>query len=218
MIVAIDGPAGVGKSTIAQRIADRNNLFYLNSGNFYRALTLKVIQEEIVLSDHQAIAERCRSVSLAIKEGHLYANDEDVEDQLHTDSVDSMVAQVSAIPDVRHYVNEQLRKVGSSLDVIAEGRDITTIVFPDAEVKCYFDASPEIRAQRRADQGVSSLSYEEILTSIKERDAIDKGKEFGGLKIADDALYLDTSALTIDQVCEKVTTVIKARKKESGVS
>ena len=109
---------------------------------------------------------------------------------LHSDRVDSCVAQLSAIIEVRRIVTEALRRTAESLDIVAEGRDITTVVFPDAELKFYMDASIEIRARRRYDQGTSSQTYEELLESIKMRDEIDKNKPVGSLKLADDAIYL----------------------------
>ena len=119
------------------------------------------------------------------------------------------VASLSAIIPVRNIVNTMLRNIGKGMDIIVEGRDITTVVFPDADVKIFLDASVETRAKRRLDQGVSSLSFEELVESIKKRDHIDRNKPFGNLKISGDALYLDTSDLTIDEVCEKVIDKIK---------
>ncbi len=213
MVVAIDGPAGVGKSTLAGRIARESGFFYLNSGNLYRAVTRRLLKEGRELSSEETagrVAEDCR---FEVREGRLICCGEDVEDCLHTDEIDRRVAQVSAFPRVRHGVNAEIRRLAASMDLVAEGRDMATVVFPDAELKLFLDASPEVRAQRRLDQGVSRMSYPEILESIQKRDSIDRAKKFGGLKIADDAVVLDTSALTIEQVCEKVTTLIDERKR-----
>ena len=212
MIVAIDGPAGVGKSSIASAIADSLEYFNLNSGNFYRAVALYLIRKDEGFEDEERVVALAKALKLTIKNGHLHLNGEDVEDLLHSDAVDAIVAQVSAIVPVRHFVNEQLRSVSESLDLVAEGRDMTTVVFPHAEVKVFLDASPEVRAKRRFDQGVSTLSYEEILEGIRKRDIIDRNKKEGSLIISDDALYIDTSALTLEQVCEKVTGKIKEFK------
>ena len=209
MIVAIDGPAGVGKSTISQRIADGNDLFNLNSGNFYRAITFSILKNEIDINNEESVIEASKKCRLNIINQRLFLNNEDVEDLLHTDEIDNMVAQVSAFVPVRHIVNKRLRTIGMTLDLVVEGRDITTVVFPDAEVKIFLDASPEIRAVRRKNQGVSSKSLDEIIESIKARDEIDRNKKEGSLIIADDAIYLDTSDLTIEEVCEKVTEKIK---------
>ena len=209
MIVAIDGPAGVGKSSIAGHIAEKLNFFNLNSGNFYRAVTLKSIESGLRSDNEQdiiRIAEECR---IEIRNFRMILDGKDVEDVLHSDAIDAMVAQVSAIVPVRHIVNDKIRDISSHLNLVAEGRDMTTVVFPHAEVKVFLDASAEIRARRRFDQGVSELSYDEILEGIQKRDIIDRNKKEGRLKISEDALYLDTSSLTLDQVCEKVTGKIK---------
>ncbi|MBI9098297.1 MAG: 30S ribosomal protein S1 [Spirochaetaceae bacterium] len=219
MIVAIDGPAGVGKSTISGKIAEENGFFNLNSGNFYRAITLYAIQNRVDITQEKLLIEAAGNCILTIESGRLFLNNKDVEDQLHTDDVDAYVAQVSATVPVRHIVNERLRSIGNSIDLVAEGRDMTTVVFPQAEVKVFLDASPEIRAARRKKQGVSKKSLEEIIESIKARDMIDRNKKEGSLIIADDAIYLDTSDLTIEEVCEKVTEKIidnRLKAQENG--
>lgn len=204
MILALDGPAGVGKSTIAKKIAEKASLFYVNSGNFYRAITLQIINANLLLSDIDQIVHIAANTKFSIKNGNLHVNDKNVEDSLHSDSIDEIVAQVSSIIKVREYVNTSIREISKSLDIIVEGRDITTVVFPNADLKIYLDASVSTRAKRRFNQGVSLLTIEEIEQSILARDKIDKTKPEGSLKISDDALYLDTSDLTIDEVCDKV--------------
>ncbi|MDC7235806.1 MAG: (d)CMP kinase [Spirochaetales bacterium] len=212
MIVAIDGPAGVGKSSIASTIACSMGYFNLNSGNFYRAVSLCLIRKGLGFDNEEAVCSAASDLNLAIIDGKLHMNGEDVEDLLHSDEVDAIVAQVSAIVPVRHIVNEHLRVISRSLDLVAEGRDMTTVVFTQAEVNVFQDAAPEIRAERRFKQGVSSLSYEEILEGIRKRDVIDRNKKEGSLIISEDALYIDTSSLTLEQVCEKVTDKIKELK------
>ena len=204
MIIALDGPAGVGKSTIAKKIAEKSGFFYLNSGNFYRAVTLSAIKKNLELTDKTAITDNAKNISIEIKDKKLHLDGINVETQLHTDAVDKWVATHSAIIDVRSIVTDALRKTASGMDVVVEGRDISTVVFPDADFKFYMDASIEVRAGRRYKQGTSSQSLEELINSIRERDEIDKNKPVGSLKLAEDAIYLDTSDLTIDEVCEKV--------------
>ncbi|MDC7124614.1 MAG: (d)CMP kinase, partial [Spirochaetales bacterium] len=143
---------------------------------------------------------------------HVCLNGIDVESKLHNDTIDKYVAKISAIIEIRTVVTKALRKTSESLDVVAEGRDITTVVFPSAELKFYMDASVDVRAERRFKQGTSNQSFEELKKSIKERDEIDKNKPVGSLKIAADAIYLDTSDLTIDAVCETVLGKIRERK------
>lgn len=211
MIIALDGPAGVGKSTIASAIAQKAGFFYLNSGNFYRAVTLSALDAGIDPVDHQAIIKNASGIDISIIEGRVNINKNDVEDQLHTDRVDEWVAQHSAVVEIRSIVTAALRKTAESLDIVAEGRDISTVVFPHAELKFYMDASIDVRAERRFKQGTSSQTLQELKDSIKKRDEIDKNKPVGSLKIADDAIYLDTSDLTIDAVCETVLDKIYER-------
>ena len=213
MIVAIDGPAGAGKSTIASEISRLTGLFYLNTGNFYRALTLEAVNRKITPEQENLIIKLAENTDISIINSRIHLNSTEVEDFLHTDEVDRYVAQISAIKEVRVIINRKLHEVSRNLDIVAEGRDITTVVFPDADVKVYLDASLDQRARRRLDQGVSFKSYNEIMESIKERDCIDINKKFGGLKRAEDALYLNSSDLTINEVCEKVMAEIyKIRK------
>lgn len=209
MVVAIDGPAGCGKSTVAKILAERLHLTFLNSGSFYRGITLALLRDGIDLKDEQKVLDFARGLSLDYVNSHLILEGEDVEDLLHTDQVDAHAAQVSAIVPLRHIVNEKIREVTKSLNIVCEGRDMTTVVFPNAEHKFYLDASIDVQAQRRFDQGVSDLSLEEIKESIRKRDEIDKNKVEGALKIAPDALYIDTSHLTIEEVCEIMTRKIQ---------
>lgn len=203
MIIAIDGPAGTGKSTIAKMIAEKLNITFLNSGGFYRTLTIAVLKAKIDFSDEEKVINFCKNQKIEYtNESHFILNDEDVTNHLHDDEVAQNVARFSAIIPIRHFVNELMRQITKSLSIVCEGRDMTTVVFPNAEHKIYLDASSEVRAKRRFEQGVSNLSIEEIKKSIDERDEIDKNKKEGALKISPDALYIDTSNLTIDNVCE----------------
>ena len=160
------------------------------------------------LSDEPRIIDFARSVKLDYLNNHLYLNDEDIDCFLRGDAVEAIVAKVSAIVEVRHIVNEKIRKVAHNTGVVCEGRDMTTVVFPDTPNKFFLDASVSARAKRRFDQGTSKLSLTEIEASIIERDAIDRNKKEGSLKIAPDAIYLDTSDLTINQVCDMIISKI----------
>ncbi|HPE92764.1 MULTISPECIES: (d)CMP kinase [unclassified Sphaerochaeta] len=208
MVVAIDGPAGVGKSTIAKMIAQSCNFYYLNSGSFYRAYTFLHIQEGKDPMDFPSVLETARQHVLAVDGGRICVEGEDIEDKLHTSEVDRFVAKISAYPPLREHVNEQLRRISKDMDVVVEGRDVTTVVFPDADLKCYFDAKPEVRAERRFKQHPDGPDYETVLKEIQERDHIDRTKPVGALQVADGALYIDTSHLTMVQVCEKVLSAI----------
>lgn len=208
MVIAIDGPAGTGKSTVAGIIAKRLNITFLNSGSFYRGLTLAILEAGVDISDKNAVIEFCKKQELGYVNSHLILNGVDVESRLHEDAVSANASPVSAIPEVRHIVNDKLHEVTKSLSIVCEGRDMTTVVFPDAEYKFYLDASIDVQAKRRYDQGVSNMSLEEIKAAIIKRDELDKNKVEGALKIAPDATYIDTSDLTIENVCEIIISKI----------
>lgn len=210
MVVAIDGPAGTGKSTVAHRVAEELNLTFLNSGSFYRALTLAAIDAGVSVDDADAILELAKKQKLDYVDAHLILNGKDVDDQLHQDKVDANVSKVSSIIPLRHLVNDRMREIVKSLNIICEGRDMTTVVFPQAEYKFYLDASMDVQAQRRFDQGCSGLTLEEVKAAIIKRDEMDKNKAEGALKRADDAQYIDTSDLTIDDVCAIIVSKIKS--------
>ncbi|MDR2741074.1 MAG: 30S ribosomal protein S1 [Treponema sp.] len=214
MVIAIDGPAGSGKSTIAKYLAERLKLpvegsfTYVNSGNIYRAITLGCIRNRIDPLDQGAALGYAQSCSIGYNDGDVYLEGENVVALLHTDEIDKLTAPLSANVPIRHVVNDLIRKIAGKMNVVVEGRDMTTVVFPDSKYRFYLDASVEARAKRRFDQGVSKLSLEEILTAIRERDEIDSNKIEGSLKIAPGVRYLDTSDLTINQVYDKLVEEI----------
>jgi cytidylate kinase len=201
MVIAIDGPAGSGKSTVAKLIAERLGFTCLNSGSFYRGITLHVLRSGLDYRDQEAVLALAENLALEYRQSRLVINGEDVEDLLHSDPVDAQVSQVSAIVPLRHLVNRKIREIAKSVSMVCEGRDMTTVVFPDGDYKFYLDASIDIQALRRYKQGVSGLALEQIRESIRERDEKDKKKTEGALKIASNATYIDTSDLTIDEVC-----------------
>ena len=209
MVVAIDGPAGVGKSSIAQRIAEEYDFFNLNSGAFYRAAALRILDSGVDTDDESLIADIVAGSSFDIVDKRLFLDGKDVENLLRTPEIDKASSMFSSIVQVRHIVNSHLRRISGSINLVAEGRDMTTVVFPDAEVKIYLDASVPVRAQRRFNQGSGTQTLEEIRQSIVERDHRDRNKKEGSLLIADDAVVLDTSTLTLADVYEKVSGLIK---------
>jgi small subunit ribosomal protein S1 len=211
MVVAIDGPAGTGKSTVAKKVGEELNLVYLNSGSFYRALTLALIEGGIDSDDEEKVFEFAQKQKMDYKNSRLILNGKDVEDLLHQDKVDAKVSKVSSVVKIRHLVNDRMRQIVKKMNIICEGRDMTTVVFPDAEFKFYLDASVDVQAKRRFDQGVSELSLEEIKQAIIKRDEMDRNKAEGSLQRAKDAVYIDTSDLTINDVCVIITTKIKSK-------
>ncbi len=204
MIIAIDGPAGSGKSTIARMLAEGLGFAYVNSGSIYRAMTLRVLMQGVDAGDAEAVIACSRQARIEYRAGRLVLDGSDSEAELRSKGVEARVAQLSAIPRLREIVNEIVRRIAGSTDAVVEGRDMTTIVFPDADAKFYLDASADARALRRYDQGDGSASFEEIRQNIAMRDEIDRTKSIGALKIAADAEYLDSSHLTIQEVYDKV--------------
>ncbi len=224
MTVAIDGPAGSGKSTIAHIIASELGFTFMNTGSFYRGVTLALLRSfggepdgslamsgstgSPDLSDEDAIVRFAKTVFLDYRNGRLFIGDEDVERYLRSDAVEAVVAPLSGIVGVRHVVNEKIREIAKNANIVCEGRDMTTVVFPAAEHKFYLDASVSARARRRFSQGTSSLSLVEIERTIAARDEVDRNKKEGSLKIATDAIYIDTSDLTIREVCDMIISKI----------
>lgn len=208
MVIAIDGPAGSGKSTIARILAHELGFYFLNTGSFYRAYTYAQIKSGKDPLDKDSVLETAKNTKLSVLDGNIAIDGVNSEMHLHTPLVDKYCSPVSADPRLRDHVNEQVREIAKGMNIVTEGRDTTTVIFPDAEYKFYFDASAEIRARRRKEQQPDGPSYEEILKSIIQRDENDRNKAVGALKIADNAIYIDTTDLTIKQVCDKVKKVI----------
>ena len=216
MVAAIDGPAGVGKSTVARRSAEAAGLLYVNSGSFYRAITFAVLEAQVPPGDPAAVLRTARECRLEMKGSCLTLNGRGVEDLIHTDPVDRWVAAHSSIPQVREIVNTRLREIARGADVLVEGRDIGTVVFPHADVKIFLDADVATRAARRHAQGVSGLPLDQVEKSITARDAVDLNKPTGRLQAAADAIRIDTSHLTIGEVCDKVIKAILVKKNNPG--
>jgi len=204
MVIAIDGPAGSGKSTIAKLLAEKLDFTYINSGNLYRAITLGCLRQKIDISDSEKVIEFAKNINISYVKTDVFLDGENVTELLHTDEIDKHSSPLSAIVPVRHIVNDLVRSLSKGHNIVVEGRDMTTVVFPNAEHRFYLDADADSRAKRRFDQGVSKLSLHEIKDAILKRDEIDKNKAEGSLKIAEGARYLDTSGLTIIEVYDKL--------------
>jgi len=216
VIVAVDGPAGTGKSSVARHVADEAGLFYLNSGGFYRAVTWAALDRGVSVNDADALLDLSRSIAIEISDGVLSVDGTARTHELRTQEVDSAVAKVSSFPRIREVVNQHLRRIAGSLDIIAEGRDMTTVVFPDADVKIFLDASLDSRAHRRFEELGGTIPLDVIKQQIAERDEIDRTKAVGNLKLDPSALYIDSSHLTLDQVCDKVLRAIRSHNHVTG--
>jgi len=217
MVVALDGPAGAGKSSVSRRVAELAGFAWLNSGSFYRAVTWAVLEKGRDPSDRDSVVRIAREARLSLDgEGGVTVDGLPVEHRLRSDAVEAWAARVSAIPEVRAEVNRRLREIAAGRDVVVDGRDIATVVFPDAEVKVFLDADVATRARRRHAQGTSRMTLGEIERSIAERDRFDRGKAEAPLAVAPGALLLDTSHLTIEEVCERVLDAIRVKKLTPG--
>jgi len=209
IIIAIDGPAGAGKSSIAKIIAKKINLEYVDSGAIYRGITKKMLDSNIKIEDYDKIEELVKNIKIELNAGKVIINGEDVTPFLRTKEVTELVSPVSNNIPIRMRVNKFLNEYANSKSIIMDGRDIGTVVFPNADFKIYMDASVEIRAKRRFEEKTTDMSLEDIKTSIEKRDYNDKTKPFGALKIAEDAIYLDTTNLSIDEVVDNILKIIK---------
>ncbi len=208
MVIAIDGPAGSGKSTIARRIAREKGWYFLNTGSFYRAYTLAQLERGLDPLDRDSVLDTAKNTKITVNDGNIYINGINAESKLHTPVVDRFASPVSSDPRLRAIVTDEVRALAGTMNIVTEGRDTTTVIFPDAEYKFYFDASIEERAKRRlAEQ--KGVTLEEVIDSIRKRDRNDMEKEVGALKKAENAIYIDTTNLTIDDVCEKVYSAMQ---------
>ena len=222
-IVAMDGPAGTGKGTITNLISKEMGLVNIDTGATYRCVALYAIKNNIKLEEKEKIIESLPNIHIDMKNEQgvqkVYLNNEDVTNEIRSKEVTKIVSQVSSIVEVRFAMVEVQRNLAKGKDVIMEGRDITTYVFPNADVKIYLDADEEERAKRRykemQEKGIE-MTYEEVLKNIQIRDKNDKEKEVGALKIAEDAIYIDTTNLSIEEVKEKVKEIITEKYKNKN--
>ncbi|CDE90928.1 MAG: (d)CMP kinase [Clostridia bacterium] len=217
MIVAVDGPAGSGKGTVTKRIEKELGFLNLDTGATYRCVALQTLKENVDLKDEEKIIKIANDIDIKIDntgdKDIVLLNGEDVSRDIRTKEVTSIVSQISSIIPVREKMVEVQRSLAIGKNVIVEGRDICTVVFPNADVKIYLDASEEVRAKRRFEENKQNgidTTYEEVLENVKMRDYNDMHKKFGALKRADDAIVVDSSNLTIDEVVEKIKDIIKS--------
>lgn len=218
MIVAIDGPSGAGKSTVAKSVADKLGFACLDTGAMYRCVALAALREGTSLDDAQSLGELARSIEIsfgaASQSKCVFLNGEDVTNAIRTGEIDKAVTPVSACSCVREAMVFQQRKIGETGNYVLEGRDIGTVVFPDADVKVFLTATDEERAHRRvrqnADRGTGSIDFDEVFADLKRRDECDSKRADSPLRAADDAVLLDSTSLYIEDVIDKICALARS--------
>jgi cytidylate kinase len=222
LIVAIDGPAGAGKSTVARALAERFDLLNLESGAMYRAFALKALEANVPTSDRDALEALAHSTSVRLQSGpegnRVLLDGVDVTNQLRTSQITAAASEVSIHPPIRRWLVRLQQALGAQGNVVMEGRDIGTVVFPHAPVKIFLDASPEKRGERRYEQtrGTEPVAQlpNAVLEEIRERDRRDRTRADSPLRPAPDAAIIDSTDLTLDQVIEKASALVESHLKD----
>lgn len=211
MIVTIDGPAGSGKSTIAKLLAKKYNLTYLDTGAMYRMIALYTLENSLNLKDRENIKNILSNTKIDIIQNRFFLNSVDVSEKIRTPEVTNIVSEVATIKEIREKLVFLQREISEGKDVILDGRDIGTVVFPKAELKIFLIASPEERAKRRLGEYRRknlNITYDEVLENIKKRDFIDSTREESPLKKAEDAIEIDSSNISIEGVVSEISRYI----------
>ncbi|MFO7280420.1 MAG: (d)CMP kinase [Thermoanaerobacterales bacterium] len=203
-VIAIDGPAGSGKSTVARRLAERLGMDYLDTGAMYRAVTFAALRRGIDPADAEPVARLAKAVDLEVTPGEVRVDGVDATIEIRGPEVSRAVSLVAANPEVRtELVRRQREWAASRGGGVVEGRDIGSVVFPDAQLKVYLTARPEVRAERRAAE-VTGLDYETVAADLARRDALDQGRETAPLRVPEGAVELDTSDMTVEEIVDEI--------------
>lgn len=214
MIIAIDGPAGSGKGTAAKLVSEKLNFINIDTGAMYRCVALKMAENDIGLEDYDEIHKILDDIEIDFEGQKVFMNGRDVSKEIRTVEISNFVSPVSAIGFIREKMVDLQRKLGAGKSVVMEGRDIGTVVFTNADLKIYLDATAEERARRRVNQNSENniiSDYDQILKDIIERDKRDSTREISPLKKADDAIVVDSTNLSIEEVVNKIVELAKER-------
>lgn len=219
--VAIDGPAGAGKSTIAKKCAKELGFIYVDTGALYRAIGVNALRQNVDTRDSENVEKTLDGVRIQLRfidgEQRVFLGDEDVSEAIRTPEASMAASNVSAIPSVRSFLFDLQRNIAKENDCIMDGRDIGTVVLPDARFKIFMTATAEIRAQRRYDELIAKgieANYRDVLDDIIKRDYQDSHREIAPLKQADDAVVIDTTQMTPDEVAETIIEMIRGEENE----
>nr|WP_294572585.1 (d)CMP kinase [uncultured Romboutsia sp.] len=211
LVIAVDGPAGAGKSTIAKLIAEKLNINYIDTGAMYRAITYKCLQNNIDINNEKEVINIAKNCEIDFKDNNIYLNGEILTDEIRTMEVSNNVSNVAKIKEVRYLMVDVQRNIGKVSSVILDGRDIGSYVFPNADYKFFLIATPEERGNRRYKELVNkgyNVNLEEIIKDIIKRDEIDSNREFAPLVKAEDAIEIDTTGKSINEVVQSVLSKI----------
>jgi CMP/dCMP kinase len=215
MIIAIDGPSGAGKGTVARGVAARLGYRHIDTGAMYRAVAWKVLREGIDLADEAAISDLAGRARIEVGNGVVRIDGQDVAQAIRTPQIDARAAAVARIPGVRQHLIAAQRLLGGAGDVVMEGRDIGTVVFPKADLKIFLDASPEERARRRANDPAHAAgrgaAIRDVATALEERDKSDRTRTASPLAMAEDAILIDTTGVAVEEVIERILGLVRER-------